>query len=109
MTSLTQGSSVRFSGICVASGTDFNDASLGGAVDSTDIGSSAKYDLFINQTGAAAAALTAYVGDATGTAAKLDVDEAEIVARAAHAQLEKFLDTNYPKVSKITIRVDMTT
>ena len=98
----TQGSSVRFSG----------NSSTGNfpITASTNVGTSVKWDLFINQTGASAAALTAYVGDATGEANNVDADEALLVANAALAQLQSYLgSTNYGKLNRITIRCEMET
>ena len=106
----TQGSSVRFSGN--SSTANFPIPTANAATDDrcADVGTSVKWDLFINQTGASAAALTAYVGDATGEANKVDADEAQLVANAALAQLESYLgSTNYGKLNRITIRCEMET
>lgn len=99
----TQGSSVRFSGKASTAAWTATSAS--------NNGTSKSYDLFVNQTGAAATALTAYVGDASGEANKIDVDEGQKIANCVFAQLYEHLgSTNYDnKVSKITIRIDMTT
>ena len=97
--------SLRFSGSGSTTAWDTTSAA--------NVGTSVKYDMFVNQSGIAdntdpVSAYTGVLGTGS-TANKIDRLEAQKVINAALAQIQAYLGaTNYAKLTRVTLRLDMT-